>query len=120
MDKRDAIALLEHLRNQIYSLEIKQALGEDFSLWHREVLVALSRIFGQDSPEEMEFRRIQFALHPEIRQASREHFSKSLEEYVSIPLPDDFEIPQDHNYLERLAEASGFLLAMIVKLRQGT
>lgn len=117
IDRTSAIELLDRLRGKILSLQTKPRLGDDFRLWHYEVIKALETIFGPDSVEKKEFQQIHFDIHPEILKRSRERIRTILQEQFNISVPGEFEIPQDHYYQERLCEAAEFLLAMIVVLK---
>jgi hypothetical protein len=118
VDTLASIAQFNRLRSEVPSLLAQPRLGDDFQRWHREVLDTLEETFGQSSNERAEFERIAFAVNPESLHRSREQFEAALQERFGITLPDDFEIPQDHYYQERLYEAEEFLLAIIVILRR--
>ncbi len=117
IDRPSAIALLEHLRAQIPSLQSEPPLGENFYRWHRDVLDALEKVYGPDSAEKREFEQIRFELAPEMLRRSKERLRVFIRERLRVIAPEVFEMPLDYYCQQRLAQAAEFLLSLVVVLR---
>ena len=116
MDKDEAIESLNNLRKQAYQLTSKSALGEDFELWLKNAVTTIQDIFGVNSSELSEFKKINFKTDPGIVRRQKYRVETLIRQF-GIRTQKDFEIPQDHYYYERLYDAAELMLAMIVGLK---
>ena len=118
IDNQKAIATLTNLRDQIDPPISKSKMDVDILQWQCSVLDNLEKIFGPNSKETKEFQQIFFDLPPEIIDRFRARVKTHLKDTVNIDLPDDFTIPQDNYFDQKLYEAQAFLLSIIVILRR--
>ena len=114
LDKGPAISVLKDLRSQIAHLQTQEALGHDFLRWHEQVVTSLASIFGSDSPEIEEFKRIQFELPPDLVDRSGERLRKAVRQLGTAPHADTLEISLAKYHRQRLYEAEEFLSAQII------
>jgi hypothetical protein len=117
IDRPSAITRLDQLREQIFSLQTKPRLGEDFKRWHRDVLIALDEIFGPQSPQKREFENIRFEIDPEIIDRYRQRIRITLAEKFHITPPEEFDIPEENYYLRGLHEAADLLLGFKLMIK---
>lgn len=115
MEKADALALLETLRDEIswpQNAEACDALAD----WYARTLAAVREIFGDGSTQQEEFARIRFEILPEAQRTLRE----GLRDFVRDRFGVDIHAPSlgMEQYRRRgLSEAYELLTAEIARLR---
>lgn len=115
MEKADALALLEGLRDEISRLQNAEA-GDALVDWYARTLAAVREIFGDGSIQQDDFARIRFDLSPEARRT----LSEGLRDFVRDRFGAEIHAPSlgMEQYRRRgLSEAYELLTAEISRLR---